>query len=81
MGVSDVAALAAQYGTMGIMVAYLILREKHEREFRAKEAEADREFKKEQAAAERDLARERINADLELARSMTLLTATIQRLN
>lgn len=67
MGAPDFVSLAAQFGTMGLMVGYLIHREAMER----KDARAESE-------KQRDLARERINADLELARAMTLLTVTIQ---
>lgn len=65
MGASELATFALQFGPMGLMVGYLILHEKWERD----EAKLDRE-----------LSRERIDADLELARSFTLLTETIRGL-
>lgn len=67
MGTADVLTLAAQFGPMGLMVGYFIVRESAERKDARRKAEKEHE-----------LARERINADLELARAMTLLTVTIQ---
>jgi hypothetical protein len=67
MTISQVLALAGQFGPMGLMVSYLIWRET-----------MDRKDARDKAGKEHELAKERINADLELARAMTLLTVTIR---
>lgn len=66
MGISEILQLAAQFGPMGLLVGYLILRESSERKDRREIADKRAEIDKADTSSR-----------LELARSLTALTMVI----
>lgn len=80
MEIADIAAFLTQFGTPGIMVAYLVWREREERKYQTAKDALDRASAEKALEKQHVLDRERIEADLEVARSLTMFTAVTERL-